>query len=137
MQDDYYRYLATSIFVGSPRGDNLYSVRFSEILSSGAIPVVYADGYVLPYNMDVINWSEIAVMLPQRRVQDTLAVLLAIPNATRCAMQKKALAFFQDFVADSAGRLRAILQLLDAPLLRRDQHGNSSAIMTHVSAAPE
>jgi Exostosin family len=137
MQDDYYRYLATSIFAGSPRGDNLYSVRFSEILSSGAIPVIYADGYVLPYNLDVVNWSELAVMLPQRRVQDTLAVLVAIPNATRCAMQKKALAFFQDFVANSAGRLRAILQLLDAPMLRNSHDNKSSIFMVPFSAAPE
>ena len=135
-KDSYYRLLANSVFSGSPRGDNLYSVRFSEILSSGAIPVVYADGWVLPYNMDVVNWSEVAVMLPQRRVRDTLEVLRAIPDATRCAMRQKGLAFYRDFVADSTGRLRAILQLLDAPLLRRVQY-NSSAIMTPFSAAPE
>jgi hypothetical protein len=140
-QDDYYRYLATSIFAGSPRGDNLYSVRFSEILSSGAIPVVYSDGYVLPYNMDVVNWTELAVLVPERRVRDTLAVLRAIPDSTRCAMQQKGLAFYRDFVADSAGRLRAILQLVDAPILRRSSHsGNddkSSTFVTPFSAAPE
>ena len=118
-QDDFYNLLMNSVFVGAPRGDCLYSVRFSEILSSGAIPVVYSDGYVLPYNMDVVDWSEVAVLIPQRRVNETMDVLRAIPEETRCQMRKKGFEVYQRYVADSAGRLRAVLQIVDAALVRQ------------------
>ena len=118
-QDDFYNLLTNSVFVGAPRGDCLYSVRFSEILSSGAIPVVFADGWVLPYNRDVVDWSEVAVLLPQRLVNQTMDVLRAIPDETRCQMRKKGFQVFQRYVADSAGRLRAILQVVDAALARQ------------------
>ena len=133
-QDDFYNLLMKTDFAGAPRGDCLYSVRFSEILSSGAIPVVYSDGWVLPYNRDVVDWSEVAVLLPQRRVNDTMDVLRAIPDETRCQMRKKGFEFYQNYVADSAGRLRAILQLVDAALAREK---NASDSPMEFSSAPE
>ena len=47
-ETDQYNYrtiMQQSVFAGAPRGDNLFSYRFSEILSAGAVPVVYADGW--------------------------------------------------------------------------------------------
>lgn len=70
-RDTYCNLLMQSIFAGAPRGDNLYSVRFSEILSASSIPVVYSDGWVLPYNQDVVDWSELAVLLPEKHVNQT------------------------------------------------------------------
>ena len=133
-KDTFLNLIMNSEFVGSPRGDCLYSVRFSEILSSGAIPVVYSDGWVLPYNRDVVDWSEVAVLLPQLRVNETLDVLRAIPDKTRCQMRKKGIEVYQRYVADSAGRLRAILQIVDAALARQK---NPNIPPLEFSFAPE
>ena len=133
-KDNFLNLLMKSEFVGAPRGDVLYSVRFSEILSSGAIPVVYSDGWVLPYNRDVVDWSEVAVLLPQLRVNETLDVLRAIPEETRCQMRKKGIEVYQRYVADSAGRLRAILQVVDAALARQK---NPNIPPLEFSFAPE
>jgi hypothetical protein len=132
-QDDYYNVLMNSVFAGSPRGDNLYSVRFSEILSAGVIPVIYADGWVLPYNKDVVDWSELAVLLPQRKVNETLEALHRIPVRERCEMSRKVLAFYNNYVADSHGRLRAVLKLIDA---RSAQENSTTKTITNFSAAP-
>ena len=134
--DNFYNVLTSSVFAGSPRGDCLYSVRFSEILSSGAIPVVYADGWVLPYNRDVVDWSDVAVLIPQRRVNETIDILRAIPDETRCQMRKKGLEVYQRYVADSAGRLRAILEIVDAGLARQKRNLSSDPPM-EFSAVPE
>ena len=133
-KDNFLNLLMKSEFFGAPRGDCLYSVRFSEILSSGAIPVVYSDGWVLPYNRDVVDWSEVAVLLPQLRVNETLDVLRAIPEETRCQMRKKGIEVYQRYVADSAGRLRAILQIVDAALARQK---NPTIPPLEFSFAPE
>jgi Exostosin family len=128
-KEDYYRLLTLSDFAGAPRGDCLYSVRFSEILSSGAIPVLYSDGWVLPYNRDVVDWNELAVVLPQHRVNETLRVLQDMPDDIRCKMRQKGLQFFQTYLSTSAGRLRAILEILAA------SHENNG--VATFSAAPE
>jgi hypothetical protein len=133
-QHVFYNLLMNTVFAGAPRGDALYSVRFSEILSSGAIPVVYSDGWVLPYNTDVVDWSEVAVLLPQNKVQETMDVLRAIPDETRCQMRKKGFQVFKRYVADSAGRLRAILQIVDAALARLK---NTNDPPVEFSSAPD
>jgi Exostosin family len=127
--DMYYQLLIRSNFMGAPLGDCLYSLRFAEALSAGAIPVVFSDGWVLPYNMDVVDWSELAVLLPQRQVRETLDVLLNIPIEKRCEMRRKGFNFFQRYLAHSSGRLRAVLEIVDKSLV--------TSIPTTFSFAPE
>jgi hypothetical protein len=50
-------------------------------------------------------------------------------------MRKKGLDFFQRYVADSAGRLRAVLKIVDAALAREKK--NSSDPPMEFSAVPE
>jgi hypothetical protein len=126
-QDDYYSLMKNSIFCASPRGDKLYSVRFAEILSAGCIPVVYADGWVLPYNRDVVDWSEIAILVPQGNVASTMEALENISPAQICRAQQGILQFYNNYVKDSEGRKRAILRLVDA---------NRKRGITAFSAAP-
>jgi hypothetical protein len=49
--------LADSKFGAAPRGDNTFSYRFTEVLSAGAIPVVHADGWVLPFRPELVDWT--------------------------------------------------------------------------------
>ena len=57
----------------------------------------------------MVDWTEVAVLIPQGRVNETIEILRAIPDETRCQMRKKGLEVYHRYVADSAGRLRAIL----------------------------
>lgn len=117
-------------FCLTPRGDCLYSVRFAEVLSSGCIPIIYADGWVLPYNRDIVDWTKLAVLLPQRQAFTTKAILQNITKETRCQMRKDALQFSNDYLKDShAGRLRAILEIVDARI-------SDQTTATAFSAAP-
>ena len=53
----------------APRGDNLYTRRFLEIMSSGVIPIVLADGWVPPFD-EIIDWPSASVFIPERRARD-------------------------------------------------------------------
>jgi hypothetical protein len=117
-QDIFYKLLMDSIFAASPRGDNLYSVQLTEILSAAAVPVIYADGWVMPYTKDVVDWSDLAVILPEGKVNQTLDVLQSISDEERCKMQQRILTFYEEYVADSTGRLRAVLKILNSRLNR-------------------
>mmetsp|Transcript_26176 Transcript_26176/g.55233 ORF Transcript_26176/g.55233 Transcript_26176/m.55233 type:complete len:426 (+) Transcript_26176:213-1490(+) len=101
--------MSDSVFAGSPRGDLLFSYRFAEILSAGAVPVVYADGWLPPFNEHVIDWSKCAVFIPESEYGKTAEILRAIPEEKRCEMQRCALDAWDKFVSNRAGWVRALV----------------------------
>ena len=50
-----------SKFAGTPKGDDLFSYRFTEAMSAGAIPVVHADDWAMPFSSKLIDWSKCVV----------------------------------------------------------------------------
>ena len=107
--NNYTGIMKDSTFAGSPRGDLLFSYRFSEILSAGAIPVVYADGWLPPFNSHVIDWEKCAVFIPESDFDKTAEILRAIPEEKQCEMQKCALNAWDKFVSSRAGWVRALI----------------------------
>jgi hypothetical protein len=100
---DYKRVMKDSIFAGAPRGDNLFSYRFAEILSAGTIPVVYADHWVPPFDKSVVDWAKCAVFIPESEYDKTGDILRAIPDEVRCEMQQCALDVWDRFVSSRTG----------------------------------
>ena len=124
----YYSILKDSIFGGAPCGDNLYSYRFSEILSAGTIPVIYANDWVLPYTPAVLpnsDWSNVAVIIPQENITQTMDILSSFTDTRICQMQRNAFQFYNQYVKDSHGRLNGILKVLDSRLNNDNDNGNT------------
>lgn len=114
----YRNLLVHSKFVAAPRGDNLFSYRFSEILSAGAIPVVLSDGWVLPFRPELIDWSECAVIIPEHQVNSTVQVLRKINDATRCKMRQRCYQIYQQYFATPEGVISGILEGLELVYLK-------------------
>ena len=130
--EQYYAWIMNSTFCLAPRGDVLYSVRFSEVMSAGCIPIVYSDGLVLPYDSHVVkDWDSVLVMIPQSEVNRTQEVIEKISVERRCQMQKNVFEFYNNYVKNSSGRLDAILQLMDARL----NHQEGAMNVRHVPYA--
>jgi hypothetical protein len=110
--------LLKSIFALTPRGDNLFSYRFTEVLSTGAIPVVHADDWMLPFDAPLVDWHAIVVRIPENRVNETVDILRAIPPARRCEMRRRGFAFWQTYMKDGDAVIRGIVDTLEG---RRQQ----------------
>lgn len=106
--------LAQSKFSAAVRGDNLFSFRFTELLSAGAIPVIYADGWVLPFSRDLIGWEEYMVVIEEKKANETLRVLESISSEQRCRMRKRGLEVYNQYMRTRAGTLQGILDGLEA-----------------------
>jgi hypothetical protein len=106
--NDYITILTQSVFAGAPRGDQLFSYRFSEILSAGAIPVMYSSELLLPFHT-VINWTECAVLVEEG--QDTLDILRAIHPERVCEMQMCALDAWDTYISSRSGWLRGLVDV--------------------------
>ncbi len=115
---NYAHIMRQTIFAAAPRGDNLFSYRFAEILSAGSVPVVYADGWLPPFNTknetkeQAFDWSECAVFIPESDYNKTIIILRNITNSRRCKMQQCALEAWERYVSSRAGWLRGILDSL-------------------------
>jgi hypothetical protein len=112
-QGKYTKLLTQSLFGAAPRGDNLYTYRFGEILSAGAIPVVYADEWVLPFGPQLVDWNEWVVRIPERDAARTLDYLGNITNAKRCVMRQTAYKFWKTYMATGKGIVQGIVESLE------------------------
>ena len=74
---DYDDLMLHSEFVLVPRGNGMYSYRLSEAIASGAIPVVIADHYTLPFS-EFLNWKDFAVIVPEHEMLDIPNILSQI-----------------------------------------------------------
>jgi len=81
----YEEVLKMSEFGLSPRGDNKYSFRFTEVLSAGTIPIYHADDYVYPFRPEVVDWQKCAIILPEKMAgQPTLDFIANMTTEERC-----------------------------------------------------
>lgn len=93
-----------------PRGYGLHSYRLWESLHAGAVPVVIADGWVLPFEDD-IDWESCAVLVREDEIAglpDRLRALAAKPGALE-AMQTAGRYAFDAFFADRRSMLQQAL----------------------------
>jgi hypothetical protein len=105
--------LAGSKFALSPRGDNRFSYRFTEILSAGAIPVVHSDGWVLPFREELVDWKECALHIPEKDASRTLEILSQIDDKKRCQMRKRCYEIYQKYMATGEGTIAGIVDGLE------------------------
>jgi len=66
-------------YVLLPKGDDRWSLRFSETLGAGAIPVIMADGLTLPYE-HIIDWSKAAIRLPNNYSTNADEIMKRLPS---------------------------------------------------------
>lgn len=111
MYDDIMR---NSMFSGAPKGDCLWSYRFTEVMSAGAVPVVYDKDWLPPFSSyadpdRVVNWTKCSVLIGRHYASTTSDVLRRIPDDVRCEMQRCSFAFWNEFSSTREGWLKAIL----------------------------
>lgn len=103
----------TSIFGACPRGDNLFSYRFTEQLSCGAIPLVYADDWVWPFSSELVDWKDAGVSIREENASQSVDILEAMSNETRCAMRRKALEVYDKYVRDGRAVVAGVVESLE------------------------
>ncbi|GKY93014.1 hypothetical protein MPSEU_000269900 [Mayamaea pseudoterrestris] len=117
----YSEMLKKSVYGAAPRGDNLFSYRFTEVLSAGAIPVVHSDGWVLPFHDALIKWSETcAIIIPEAKVHETEHILRGITKEERCRRQRNCLDLYQKYFSSPQGTVRGIIDALEF-IQKRDE----------------
>jgi hypothetical protein len=101
-----------------PRGDCLFSYRFLEVISFGCIPVILADGWVLPFDR-VIRWDGKALHLPEQRIAESKEILESFDMDRVTAMRSAVAETWQRSFASWDGLVETFFQEID--LMRQHQ----------------
>jgi len=98
-----------SNFAATPGGDCLFSYRFSEVISCGAIPIVEDNGWVLPEFLEPLvirgNYSSTALAVTNNLNNWTLEKL--------CRRRQELVRIYQKYMHTGEGVIRGILDSLE------------------------
>lgn len=87
--------LKQSEFAAVPRGDNLYSYRFTEVLAAGAIPVLLGNPeWVLPFRPELVDWSQCLV-----RIENVSQVVSVLRSLETCQRRQYCYSIYQKYMA--------------------------------------
>jgi hypothetical protein len=111
--DPYFDLGVRSQFAAVPRGLHLGTSRLVEMMSAGAIPVIFADHWILPLDRS-IPWSEIAVILPEDDARIAVEVLSAISTEKRCQMRTKMMEMYDKYLATGDGVIAGLVEGIQA-----------------------
>jgi len=103
--------MQSSQFALAPRGDCLWSYRYQEALYFGAVPVIYADGWIPPFS-DVVDPASYLVSIPEQKYDDTDSILRNIPENRYLELCKNAQDFYMRHLSSFDGMLDLTLQNL-------------------------
>lgn len=74
-----------------PRGENLFSYRFTEVLSTGCIPVIISnEKWLLPFiQPQIVNWNECVIYMNYTDISNMITKLKSISYQQLCIMHYK------------------------------------------------
>ncbi|CAE7847385.1 ttv [Symbiodinium microadriaticum] len=110
IKSEYAALMRESEFALAPAGHSPCSLRLYEIMSFCAIPVILADDKLLPFS-EILNWSEMAVILPESAAATVPDVLRALGPEQRCRMRRQAAQAFHSYFANVSANVRGLLEV--------------------------
>jgi hypothetical protein len=111
----YNELLLSSQYVAVPRGDNLFSYRFSEVMSSGAIPVlIHNTEWVLPFRPEIINWDRCVLRITADEIPTTISRLQNITLYEQCQRRQYCHHIYETYMKNGSTILQGILDGLQA-----------------------
>jgi len=125
---DYWELLSSTTFALVIRGHVSFSYRLSEVVCSGAIPVLLADDWVPPFD-DIVPFEEYGVRLGENDIGGALNILTGIGSARRRVMSDQAVAFCQGYLISPWHQFDGLMQIALSRFESTPQTNDSTVAM--------
>lgn len=103
--------ISSSKFTLVVRGDVEYSYRFTEAVCSGSVPIIIADGWVLPFTT-LVPLKTYGLQILEQEWQGLVAHLLSVSDQQWLDMQHNALAFCHNNLVSVHHQFDTLISLL-------------------------
>lgn len=94
------------------RGARLGQPTLSDALKAGCVPVVIADGYVLPFS-EVIDWKRASIVLYEENLSDLIHVLKSISDEQIAEMQRQVCFLWDTYFSSMKQITLTVLQIIN------------------------
>lgn len=111
-QQIYTELMARSRFSAAPRGHDIFSYRLLEVMAAGAVPVVLADDWVLPFS-ELLDWSEFSLQVAEEQCLGLPQILQAISAEQWQTMQQRSQQVYQQYLYSLAQQVNTLLLILN------------------------
>ncbi|KAK3099014.1 hypothetical protein FSP39_025286 [Pinctada imbricata] len=111
-QYNYPQILQDSTFCMVVRGARIGQTAFSDALMAGCIPVVVADGYVLPFS-EVIDWKRAAVIIREDNLHTVMDVLKSFTMERIYDMRRQVLFLWENYFSSMRAITMTTLHILN------------------------
>ena len=108
---DYKQLLHNSTFCLVPRGRRLGSFRFIEVMEQGCIPIVMANGWVLPFS-EKIDWSRAAINWDERLLIEFKDYIDQINDDTIFNMRQQAAFYYTTYFSSIDKIIQTTLEII-------------------------
>ncbi|WP_338430028.1 exostosin domain-containing protein [Synechococcus elongatus] len=112
----YTNLIARSRFSAAPRGHDIFSYRLLEVMAGGAVPVVLADDWVLPFS-ELLDWSEFSLQITEDQCFNLPQILQKISIDEWQGMQQRLQLVYQQYFYSLARQVNTLLLILKKQLL--------------------
>eukprot|EP00249_Psilotum_nudum_P011504 c23215_g1_i1 orf=1772-2443(+) len=115
----YHDLMKSSKYCICPGGYEVNSPRIVEAIYNECVPVILADGFVLPFS-DVLDWNAFSLHLPEKDIPNLKLILSEIPNNRYEEMHANVKQIQRHFLlTDPSKRYDALHMILHSIWLRR------------------
>lgn len=109
---DYPEILEDATFCLVIRGSRLGQSSLSDALMAGCIPVIVADGYVLPFS-EVIDWKRAAITIREEELSNVLNVLSRYSQPAMRNMRRQATFLWETYFSSMSAITLTTLQIIN------------------------
>lgn len=115
-----------------------HSFRLTEVMGAGAIPVILIDHYVLPLS-GLIDWNEVAIILPEHRLYDVPDVLRALTPERIETMHRNVVTTYEVLLASVSHQAYAAVEQMRIEQMKSNDEKAAAraAIFHHGLLVPE
>jgi len=108
---DYQSLLHNSTFCLTPRGRRLGSFRFLESLQAGCLPVVLANGWMLPF-AEIIDWDKACLEWSERLLLQVPSVLREYGDDRIMAMRQQSQFLWESYFASTEVIIKTVIEIV-------------------------
>ena len=120
---DYTELLQNSTFCLVPRGRRLGSYRFIEVLQQGCIPIVMANGWMLPF-AEAIDWSQAAINLDERMLLELTENLRSISPEDIMKMRQQGAFLYSKYFSSIDQIVQTVFEILHDRVFFQDKRSH-------------